>query len=137
MLKCRFRILILPTVYSPEVETRIPVALSIIHNIIWELDSSEGSLPAENISFGYGGSDEDIGGNNDGSNPRRDKIAKDMWKDYQRVLTERELLDETDEDAEQELFDSDEWDREKENYQCYVQILSTFIMLLNCIQISY
>ena len=38
---------------------------------------------------------------------KRDKIAEDMWKDYQRVLSERGVLDEIDEDSEQELFDSD------------------------------
>ena len=48
-----------------------------------------------------------------------------MWKDYQRVLSERGMLDEIDGDSEQELFDSDEWD-EEEDYQNYVQILSKF-----------
>ena len=38
---------------------------------------------------------------------KRDKIAEDMQKDYQRVLSERGVLDEIDEDSEQELFDSD------------------------------
>ena len=43
---------------------------------------------------------------------KRDKIAEDMWKDYQRVLSERGVLDEIDEDSEQELFEFDEWDGE-------------------------
>ena len=50
-------------------------------------------------------------------------MAEDMWKDYQRVLSKREMLDEIDEDSEQELFEYDEWDGE-EDYQNYVQILS-------------
>ena len=32
-----------------------------------------------------------------------------MWKDYQRVLSKRGMLDEIDEDSEQELFEYDEW----------------------------
>ena len=39
-----------------------------------------------------------------------------MWKDYQRVLSERGMLDEIDGDSEQELFGSDEWDGEEEDY---------------------
>ena len=39
-----------------------------------------------------------------------------MWKDYQRVLSERGMLDEIGGDSEQELFDSDEWDGEEEDY---------------------
>ena len=37
-----------------------------------------------------------------------------MWKDYQRVLSKREMLDEIDEDSEQELFEYDEWDGEED-----------------------
>ena len=48
VLKHRFWILILPPAYSPKVQARIPAALGVIHNLIQELDSSEGSLPAEN-----------------------------------------------------------------------------------------
>ena len=78
------------------------------------MDSSEGNLPAETVYFGYGGSEE-IRDNNDRSDSRRDKIAEDMWRDYQRVLAERGL-DETDEDSDQELFDPDEWDGEGKDY---------------------
>ena len=96
-------------------QARIPAALCVIHNLIRKLDSSEGNLQAETVSFGYGGSDEEIGDNNDRSDSRRDKIAEDMWRDYQRVLSEREH-DETDEESDQELSDSDEWDGEGEDY---------------------
>ena len=58
------------------------------------MDSSEGNLPAEIVFFGYGGGDDEIGGNNDRSDSRRDKFSEDMWRDYQRVLAERGL-DET------------------------------------------
>jgi hypothetical protein len=113
VLKRRFRILIIPPAYSPEVQARIPAALCAIHNFIREFDSSEGKLPADNISFEYGGSNEDAevsGGNNDRTDSRRDRIAEDMWRDYQRILMERGMVDETDEDSEDELLGSDEED---------------------------
>ena len=68
--------------YSSEVHARIPAALCVIHNLIQKLDSSEGNLPAETVSFGHGGSDEQIGDINDRSDSRRDKIAEDMWTSY-------------------------------------------------------
>ena len=105
----------MPPAYSSEVQARLPAALCVIHNLICKLDSSEGNLPAETVSFGYGGSDEEIQDNNDSSDSRRDKIAEDMWRDYQRVLAAREH-DETDEESDQELYDSDEWDGEGEDY---------------------
>ena len=113
MPKHRFQILILPPAYSPEEQARVPAALCVIHKIIWKLDLSEGNSQAENISFVFRGIDEDI---NAGSDSRRDKIAEDIWKDYQKVLSERGMLDEIDEDSEQELFDSDKWDGEEEDY---------------------
>ena len=61
------------------------------------MDASEGKLPAENGFFGYGGGSEDTGGNDNRSDARRDRISKDMWEDYQRVLEERGM-DEIDED---------------------------------------
>ena len=56
-----------------------------IHNFIQKFDFSEGKLLADNISFEYGGSNEDAkvsGGNNDMTNSRSDKIPEDMWRDY-------------------------------------------------------
>ena len=76
----------------------------------------------ETVSFGYGGGDEEIGDNNDRSDSRRDKIAEDVWRGYQRVWAKRGL-DETDEESDQELFDSDEWDGEGEDYKYDVQTL--------------
>ena len=49
VLKHRFRNLILPPAYSPELQAKIPAALCTIHNVIQELDASEGKLPAENV----------------------------------------------------------------------------------------
>lgn len=90
-----------PPVYSPEVQVRIPAALCVIHNVIQNFDPSEGGLSGDNVSFGYVGSDEEIGGTNDRSDVRSDRIAEDMWRDYQRVLAEREMV---------------EWEDEDENY---------------------
>ena len=56
--------------------------LCVIHNLIWKLDSSEGNLPAETVSFGYGGSDKEIGDNNDTSEIK-------LQKRLPEVLAER------------------------------------------------
>ena len=107
----------MPPAYSVEVQARIPVALCAIHNFIQKFDPSEGQVPADNIgSFGYGNSNEDIGGNNDRSDARREKIAEDMWRDYQEILAERGMVDNTDEDSQEESFSSDEWDEEDEGH---------------------
>ena len=44
------------------------------------------------------------------SDARREKIAKDMWRDYQGTLAEIGMLDNTDEGSQQELFSWDEED---------------------------
>ena len=109
--------MIIPPAYSPELQAKISAALCTIHNFIQEFDSSEGKLPADNFFFGYGDTsgDGEVSGGNDRSDSRRDKIASDMRRDYQRILEERGMLDETDEDSEEELSASDEWDGEDDN----------------------
>ena len=67
-------------------------------------------------SFGYGNSNGDIEGNDKRSDARREKVAEDMWRDYQEILAERGMLDNTDKDSQEESFSSDEWDEEDENY---------------------
>ena len=97
--------------YNAETQARIPAALCTIHNVIWEEDESEGQLPPDNNSFGYGcGGEDPEGSGGDESDARRDRIAEEMWRDYQRVLEERGLLDETKEG----FIESDEWDEEEE-----------------------
>ena len=93
-------------------QTKIPAALFTIHNFIWEFDSSEGKLPTDNFSFGYEDTngDTEASGGNDRSDSRRDRIASDMWRDYQRILEEGGMLDEADEDSEEELSAFDELD---------------------------
>ena len=99
VLKCWFQILIIPPAYSPEFQARIPAALCTIHNFIWEFDSSEGKLSADNFSFGDGDTNgyTEASGGNDRSDSRWDRIASDMWRDYQRILEEKGMLDKTDE----------------------------------------
>ena len=101
--------MILPPAYSPELQAKIPDALCTIHNVIQELDVSEGNLLAKNGFFGYGGGNEDTGGNDNRSDARRDRIAEDMWEDYQRILEERGM-DEIDEDSQ------DSYDEKNEDY---------------------
>ena len=80
VLKCQFSILIIPPAYSPELQAKISAAFCTIHNIIWEFDFSEGKLPANNFSLGYGDTngDTEASGGNDRSDSRRDRIASDM-----------------------------------------------------------
>ena len=106
VLKCRFQIFILPPAYSPELQAKIPAALCTIHNIIQELDVSEGKLPAENVFFEYLAGNEDTGGNDNRSDARKDRIAEDMCEDYQRILEERGM-DEIDEDS-QDSYEEEE-----------------------------
>ena len=39
-----------------------------------------------------------------------------ICRDYQGILAERGMLDNTDEDSQEESFSSDEWDKEDEDY---------------------
>lgn len=96
MLKHRFRILHFPPEYAPDVQARIPAALCAIHNFIWQQDPSEGPLPTDNISSGYRHDDTVVESNNEVPDGRRDAIAERMWADYQRILAERGMLEDSD-----------------------------------------
>ena len=87
-------------------QAKIPAALCTIHNVIQDLDATEGKLAAENV-FGYVGGNEDTRGNNNRSDARRDRIAEDMWEDYQRGLEERGM-DEVDEHSQDSYNEEDE-----------------------------
>ena len=39
-----------------------------------------------------------------------------MWGDYQEILAESGMVDNTDEDSQEESFSSDEWDEEDEGH---------------------
>ena len=67
-------------------QPRIPAALCTIHNFIWEFDSSEGKLPADNFSLRYGDTNgnAEASGGNDRLYSRRDRIAEDMQRGFKK-----------------------------------------------------
>jgi hypothetical protein len=86
-----------------EVQTKIPAALSAIHNFIQKHDRDEGQLPSEDFIDAMWESNDigsaDVGGCADGGGADlRDEIAAAMWQDYQHILAERNLDAEDNED---------------------------------------
>ena len=96
ILKRRFRILHLPLEYGMDVQTLIPPALAALHNFIRDYDPEEihnyddealdiqmglPPEPAGELGAGPATSEERAR-----ASERRDKIAADMWEQYQRYL---------------------------------------------------
>jgi len=124
VLKHRFRILVLAPKYNLHVQARIPAALCTIHNFIRLHDAEEGPLPdahgtshaSEGAHVAHSDSEHQgthwQGANNNEMNHRRDRIAKEMWDQYQTVLHEQlgmeglELDDVEDLDLDLEDIDS-------------------------------
>jgi hypothetical protein len=113
VLKRRFRILLIAPEYNLEVQARIPVALSALHNFIRIHDPDEGSV--SDIDDDYVSNDADRNDTTPGLraeaegreevDARRDQIAEEMWADYQHICQERGIgIDDT------MNFDSDELD---------------------------
>lgn len=88
------------------IQIRIPPALAAIHNMLVELDPYDLEEHLEDLDA-HGGppdrergyADEDVGELAMGpirraeerrANARRDRIAQEMWTDYQRIVRERE-----------------------------------------------
>ena len=99
-----------------DVQTRIPAALSAIHNFIRKHDRDEGQLPSEDFIDGMWGSDDigsaDVGEFADGGIvDLRDQIAAAMWQDYQHILAERNL---DMEDDDEDYLSDDEIDMDEE-----------------------
>jgi hypothetical protein len=103
IVKRRFRILLISTEYKIEIQARIPAALCALHNYIRAHDPHEGPLPDTAVvndnpahqGLGHAG-DLDIAGPShavEGASAFRDRIATQMWEDYQSVLHERDLSD--------------------------------------------
>ncbi|KIN96093.1 hypothetical protein M404DRAFT_164100, partial [Pisolithus tinctorius Marx 270] len=84
VIKCHFRILLLPPEYPIEIQALIPVALCVIHNLImshkWDPDADGEML--EGDSGGDGGTGEV-------ARALHDSIAEAMWHDYQEYLQKR------------------------------------------------
>ena len=108
VMKRHFRILLISSEYKIEIQARIPTALCALHNYIRAHDPHEGPLPHTAVvndnpvhQLGHAGSDQlgandlDIAGLShavEGS-VFRDRIATQMWEDYQNFLHERDSLD--------------------------------------------
>lgn len=117
VLKRRFRILLIAPEYNLEVQARIPVALSALHNFIRIHDPDEGSV--SDIDDNYVSNDADrndttpgLGAEAEGReevDARRDQIAEEMWADYQRICQERGIgIDDTMNSDSDELDDIDD-----------------------------
>jgi hypothetical protein len=96
IIKRRFRILHLPPEYGMEVQALIPPALAALHNFIRDFDPEEiHDYDDEALDLQMGLPPEPAGELGTGpatlaersrANERRDKIAADMWEQYQRYL---------------------------------------------------
>jgi hypothetical protein len=107
VVKRRFRILLLSPEYKMDIQARIPAALCAIHNFIRDHDPNEGTLPEGSV-FNYDNPDHQGQPDSNDSeqaqvhnaarqhaNATRDRIAQEMWDDYQAILHERGLMDTT------------------------------------------
>lgn len=101
ILKRRFRILHLPPEYNMDIQALIPPALAALHNFIRDYDPDEIHIydndyhldeqfdPQMGLrceSLGELGTGPATAVERDRANERRDKIAADMWDQYQRYL---------------------------------------------------
>ena len=99
ILKCRFRILLLPAEFSLEVQLKIPAALCVVHNFIRTHDPLDDDED-EDVT-----DEEDNGNNNnratengvegnrgDGTHEMCDQIADAVWTDYLDLRRQRQLL---------------------------------------------
>jgi hypothetical protein len=106
VLKHHFRILIHAPRYNLQIQARIPAAMCTIHNFIRLHDPQEGPLPdadsdgdlAEDEEEVVAAVDEEEAPND--MKHLRDRIAEDMWTQYQQVLSERALASDDDVDDE-------------------------------------
>jgi len=112
VLKRRFKILLLAPEYSLDIQARIPVALSSIHNFIRTHEPGEEPLQGNPDIPPDDNSDEDLNPVGTGiveqeeADVRRDKIAQDMWDHYRHVCEEQGI--DTDGSSSDEDDDEDE-----------------------------
>ena len=96
VLKRRFRILRLPPEYNMRIQAQISAALAALHNFIRQYDPEEiRFFEDQSFNFPVGVHPESAGELGSGparsnerarASERRDKIAADMWEQYQRYL---------------------------------------------------
>jgi hypothetical protein len=93
-----------------DIQVQIPAALAALHNFIRQYDPQEDDMPADNLldfqrernlesvqepmdcnpeSIGELGTGPPTPNERDRANERRDKIAADMWEQYQQYLASR------------------------------------------------
>ena len=121
ILKKRFRILMLSPHFSLDAQARIPAALAALHNFIHTHDTQEGDIPDDTAvsrddNPEYQGQpiisiEGHQGQLTMNMREMRDRIAQDMWEDYQCILTEQSALqvqeDEGDTETEGQISDDD------------------------------
>jgi len=95
VLKRRFRILHLPPEYGMDVQALIPPALAALHNFIRNYDPGEIHVYDDDQQFDFQMAPQFTGELGTGpatadernrAGERRDKIAADMWEQYQHYL---------------------------------------------------
>lgn len=121
VLKRRFRILLLAPEYNVDIQSRIPAALCALHNFIRTHD------PDDEIEMQEIGMDEDVPGpfipgpavepEAGGGTSRnqaialRNRIANELWAQYQGVLRDREGdLNESDDDDHDDVVEDGEFE---------------------------
>lgn len=118
VLKRRFRILLLAPEYKMDIQSRLPAALCALHNFIRTHDSdddSETEIGMDNVDeepIIPQGAVERLGPEAEGGTNRnhaialRNRIASELWAQYQGVLRDREgNINESDHDD--DFMDSD------------------------------
>jgi hypothetical protein len=98
VLKRRFRILLIPAKYSMRIQARIPSALCALHNFISIHDLTDQTMTdtLHERDATLHRFNEDVAPPEQGTafvegNALREKIASEMWDDYQRICEERGL----------------------------------------------
>lgn len=110
MIKNRWAILMCAPHYDMGVQAKIPAALVALHNFIMEHDAADLDRwivdeAAEDLLRGRRRGEIDFGqlatatkvttAEKRRAEHLRDKLAQDMWEDYQRILAERQDQDDT------------------------------------------
>lgn len=112
VIKKRWRILVVPPSYNMKIQARIPPALAALHNFIMKHDPEDGGEPdvlddptpgAARAVTGLHGelaTERRTSMESDESKALRDRIADEMWAQYQEILEERGDEMDVDEDEE-------------------------------------
>ena len=115
ILKRCFWILLIAPEYSLEIQAQIPAALCAIHNFICTHDTNDTLTEPEFMDYTNDNHDHDASmaaaAEADHSSERRDIIAQQMWDDYMRICSERDI-NEGEEDDDDKGEDEGEYNDE-------------------------